>query len=149
MTDAEHLISRVVAAWNSHDPGAITALHAPESTVTDVGIGPPARGSDDIRARAQMFIDGIGDLRVSAGLAVGIPEFVAYEWHVTGSHAGDLLGVASTGRLIDVPGATVFELDGDGMIIAERLYWNVATLMEQIGAGGSSKHNSEGRTNVI
>lgn len=149
MTDAEHLISRVVAAWNSHDPGAITALHAPESTVTDVGIGPPARGSDDIRARAQMFIDGIGDLRVSVGVTVGIPEFVAYEWHVTGSHAGDLLGVASTGRLIDVPGATVFELDGDGMIIAERLYWNVATLMEQIGAGGSSKHNSEGRTNVI
>ena len=31
----------------------------------------------------------------------------------------------------------MFELDGDGMIVAERLYWNVATLMEQIGAGGT------------
>jgi steroid delta-isomerase-like uncharacterized protein len=132
MTDAEHLINRVVTAWNGHDAGAVIALHAPDSTVIDTGIAPPSRGSDQILARAQMYIDGIGDLQVSPSATVGSSEFVAYEWHVTGTHAGPLLGVSATGRPIDVPGSTMFELDDDGLIVAERLYWNLATLMNQI-----------------
>jgi steroid delta-isomerase-like uncharacterized protein len=132
MTDAEHLINRVLNAWNGHDAGAVAALHAPDSTVTDTGIAPPARGSDQILARAQMYIDGIGDLQVAPSVTTGSSEFVAYEWRVTGLHAGPLLGASATKRPIDVPGTTMFELDNDGLIIAERLYWNLATLMDQI-----------------
>jgi steroid delta-isomerase-like uncharacterized protein len=132
MTDAEHLINRVVTAWNDHDSSAVAALHVPDSTVTDMGIAPPARGSDQIRARAQMYIEGIGDLQVVQSVTAGGSEFVAYEWHVKGVHAGPLLEVPATGKPIDVPGTTMFELDNDGLIVAERLYWNLATLMTQI-----------------
>jgi steroid delta-isomerase-like uncharacterized protein len=132
MTDAEHLINRVVSAWNGNDAGAVASLHAPDSTVTDTGIAPPARGSDQILARAQMYIDGIGDLEVVPSVTTGSAEFVAYEWRVKGFHAGPLMGASATGRPIDVPGTTMFELDSDGLIFAERLYWNLATLIDQI-----------------
>ena len=133
MTDGEHLINRVVSAWNSHDPGLVTALHAPESIVLDVGLAAPARGTDAIRARARTFIDGIAGLRLTARAPLASGSRVAYEWRVRGDHGGELLGIPATDRSIDVPGATVFDLDGEGLIISERLYWNVATLLGQIG----------------
>ncbi|MDP9343499.1 MAG: ester cyclase [Actinomycetota bacterium] len=60
----------------------------------------------------------------------------AAEGSYTGTHTGPLAGpmgeVPATGRSVDVPFTTVFEVR-DGKISAHRAYWDNATFMMQLG----------------
>ncbi|MEZ5099690.1 MAG: ester cyclase [Thermoleophilia bacterium] len=47
----------------------------------------------------------------------------AWRWRVTGTHAGELLGVAATGRTLELAGQTFWRFGPDGRVL-ER--WTVA-----------------------
>jgi steroid delta-isomerase-like uncharacterized protein len=130
MNDAQHLVYRIAAAWNRHDPAAIAALHAPEGTVADPGL-PVAAGAAVI-ARARTFLDGLEGFHLAVGEVIAETPGIAYEWRVTGTHTGLLLGFPPTGRAVDVSGVSLLELNRDGQILEERLYWDRATLQEQL-----------------
>ena len=49
-----------------------------------------------------------------------------------GTHNGDLMGVAPTGRHVSLPVCNVIEIR-DGKILAEREYMDVMTMMAQLG----------------
>ena len=92
-------------------------------------------------------IDGAGDVRdLLAGLFAGFPDFhaaierlhhgeraVAVELRMRGTHRGPWAGLPATGRSIDVPALSLFEFDGD-RLTCEKVYFDMATLMRQLGA---------------
>jgi steroid delta-isomerase-like uncharacterized protein len=131
LDDAHHLTGRIVVAWNSHDTEAVVALHAPEGIVEDVSSS-PWLGRDAIAVRTRMYLSGLPDLHLSTARAVGDRWTVAYEWRVTGTHRGPLLGLAPSGRTVDLVGVSLLDLDRDGLIASETLYWNPAALRHQI-----------------
>ena len=49
-----------------------------------------------------------------------------------GSHRGPFLGIEPTGRSIEVPVILVADLR-DGLMSGERIYWDRATVLEQLG----------------
>ena len=59
-------------------------------------------------------------------------DLLIVETHFKGRHKGPFLGVAPTGREVDVP-MTIFVTFADGLLSGERFYWNLGTLLEQIG----------------
>jgi steroid delta-isomerase-like uncharacterized protein len=54
------------------------------------------------------------------------------EWTMSGTHQGDLPGMPATGRSFSVRGATVLQL-ADGLISRNSDYWDMATLLGQLG----------------
>jgi hypothetical protein len=62
---------------------------------------------------------------------------VSQEWRMVGTHTGEGFppGVVPTGRRFDIPGFDVWQLDNDGRAASVHAYWNVGTLLAQLGLG--------------
>jgi steroid delta-isomerase-like uncharacterized protein len=58
---------------------------------------------------------------------------VVIEWMFTAVHKGDYGGISPTGRTINLPGCSVYTVEGR-QITRGNLYFNGPTLMEQLGA---------------
>ncbi|MGH2477885.1 MAG: ester cyclase, partial [Candidatus Limnocylindrales bacterium] len=60
----------------------------------------------------------------------------ADRWILTGSHEGELLGLAPTGRKVRVEGATFTVMNDGGMVAEDHHYLDLAGLLTQLGAIG-------------
>jgi predicted ester cyclase len=60
---------------------------------------------------------------------------VALEWSVEAEHKGTFAGIAPTGNHVQVSGCSIYEYDPTKrQITAGRIYFDVGTLLKQIGA---------------
>ena len=50
----------------------------------------------------------------------------------SGTHDGPWIGVPATGKPVTVPATIVYEF-ADGALVRESAYWDVATILIQIG----------------
>ena len=57
---------------------------------------------------------------------------VVIEWMFVAVHKGDFVGIPPTGRSVNLPGCSVYTVEG-GQITRGHLYYNGPTLLEQLG----------------
>jgi predicted ester cyclase len=57
----------------------------------------------------------------------------ADRWVLTGTHDGELLGIAPTGRSVRVEGATFTVLGDDGLVVEDFHFVDIAGLLGQLG----------------
>ncbi len=57
---------------------------------------------------------------------------VIVEFNLLGTHQGPLRGIPATGRSFRCPMTAFFFFDGD-RIVCERVYWDVVTILRQLG----------------
>jgi predicted ester cyclase len=71
----------------------------------------------------------------AAGEDTAVTELVA-----RGTHRGEFLGIAPTGRRVEIPVCNVVEVQG-GKILAERDYFDTGLVLQQLGvaAGPASR----------
>jgi predicted ester cyclase len=98
--------------------------HGPQS--------PPAIGPDGVRERTAIYqdtLDGHWEIQelVSAG------DRVVARWIGSGTHQGELMGVAPTGAGIAVDAISIFRI-ADGKIAEEWTVWDALGLLQQVGA---------------
>ena len=53
-------------------------------------------------------------------------------WTITGTHRGQLLGIAPTDKKVSVSGITINQI-ADGKILESMVVWDVVSLMQQLG----------------
>ena len=58
---------------------------------------------------------------------------VVIEWMFTAVHKGEFGGIPATGRTVNVPGCSVYTVEGR-QITRGNIYFNGPTLMQQLGA---------------
>jgi steroid delta-isomerase-like uncharacterized protein len=121
------------AAWNAHDPDGVAAVFALEAEVVDVGMPEPLRGREAIRGRAADLFAAFPDFHLERLFLVVDGQANADRWRATGTHRGAFMGLEPTGRSIDVQGATFSEFDADGLVVRDHNYWDVPTLLAQLG----------------
>lgn len=61
-------------------------------------------------------------------------EAVIVEGRTRGTHRAEFMGIAPTGRRIDVRAAVIYRFEGD-VLTNETLYFDLATQMRQLGFG--------------
>ena len=127
-----HETRKLIEAFaHSHDP----KYFAEDAVYTQMPLPSPLTGRDAIAAMLRLFYhdafsEARGDLRTVAAdtdKGLGFVEFV-----FRGRHSGDLMGIAATGRQVEVPMFGVYEI-ANGRIQQARLYYDMATLMRQLG----------------
>jgi len=132
MSDPGAIARESLEAWNRRDFDKMRSLMHADYSYTG-GDGERHQGADAGMAVAQMFATALPDgkvdiLHIHTAGDVAITEFVG-----SGTHQGDLMGIAPTGRRMSIPVCMVLEIR-DGKIYAEREYMDMAHVMQQLGA---------------
>jgi steroid delta-isomerase-like uncharacterized protein len=122
-----------LAAWNRGDAEGIVAYMVEDVIWHDVALPLPLHGREAVKQAAYGYMSAFPDLHIEATSETFQAPRLAQEWTATGTHRGDLMGIAPTGRAMKCYGATVTTFDEDGQVIEGAMYWNVLALMHQLG----------------
>jgi len=93
----------------------------------------PTRGPDGLIANARGYRDAFPDLTLTVNQQIADGEYVATRWTATGTHKGDLFGIAPTGKQSTVTGITIDHWV-DGKVAEAWVNWDTLGLLQQIGA---------------
>jgi steroid delta-isomerase-like uncharacterized protein len=134
--DRRQMLARAadaLAAWNRGDAEGIVAFVAEDVIWRDVALGMPLHGRAALKRAAQAYMKAFPDLHVEVTSLTLDGARLVQEWTVTGTHRGELMGMAPTGRWTQGYGAVVTTFDDDGMMIEGAVYWNPLAMLQQIG----------------
>ena len=125
-----------VQAWNTHDPAAVLGFMTEDVVFNDRALGERVTGTAAVRDTInEMVATFSSDFQLEAGeLSVVTDGTFAAEWTMSGSNdrADPRRGLPNTGRPFRIDGLSIGRLR-DGKIAEERLYWNMAAYLVQVG----------------
>ena len=125
------LLDRHLAAENAHDLAGTLATLTGDCEFVDHTLGMRWSGHEGAAAHYMMWWSAF-DTEV-AGERLHLAESSAVaETTWRGTHRGEFMGVAPTGRTVEFRVAVVIEFR-DGRMAGERFYWDGAALARQLG----------------
>jgi predicted ester cyclase len=123
-------IRAAVEAWNAGDQDGYHAMY--DSSLLHHGLGPEPLDEKDNRAFYERLATGLPGCQLVLDDLLAEEDRVALRLHVVGKHRGELLGVAPTGRPIQVDGQTILKFK-DGLVVERWTIADFAGLMSQLG----------------
>jgi steroid delta-isomerase-like uncharacterized protein len=131
-SDYVELLGRHFDAENRHDLGDTLATLTNDCVFDDLALDQRFDGHAGATAYYRMSWDAFDTEVTPERLHLVEPATAVAETTWRGKHGGPFLGIAPTGRSIAVPVILVAELS-DGLMSGERIYWDRATVLEQLG----------------
>ncbi len=131
MSDIASLAREYLEAWNRRDWEKFRGVLHPEYTYTG-GDGEKQQGPEAGLAVGQMFANAFTDGKIEIRKISVAGDVAVVEFTARGTHDGDLMGIAPTGRRMELPVCTVLEFR-DGSIHTEREYMDMLHMMQQLG----------------
>src|SRR5262245_34461398 len=110
---------RHVKAETEHKMEETLATLTPDCVFEDHAFGKVWRGREGARDYYRLWWDAFGITPHTSARYVPDPHLMIVETHFKGRHKGPFLGVAPTGRDVDIP-MTIFVTMGDGLMKGER-----------------------------
>jgi steroid delta-isomerase-like uncharacterized protein len=129
----EAVVNRHLAAENAHRMEETLAELHPDCVFEDLPLGKTYRGRVGAEAYYRLWWDAL-DLEVKGERRHWSEDgaFMIAQTRYQGVHRGRFLDYAPTGRPVDLPLAVVIPFR-DGLMVGERFYYDLATLLRQIG----------------
>ena len=91
------------------------------------------RGPEGVKEFASMYRSAFPDVQLSVEDQVAEGDMVVTRWIASGTHQGELMGIAPTGNRVTVSGTSV-ERIVDGKIVETWDNYDALGMMQQIGA---------------
>ena len=120
------------AAMNAHDAKGCSELFATDATVDEYGLG-EAKGRDAIAAGFQGAFSAFPDYKIGVRKIFVKNDVLVQEWVITGTNQGEFNGARPTNKTIGIRGASVLTFTPEGLIKAERRYFDTSTVASQLG----------------
>ncbi|MFN8590202.1 MAG: nuclear transport factor 2 family protein [Thermomicrobiales bacterium] len=130
------LVADYAAALNDHDLDGLVALYADDAIVDQaIQNGLVFRGHDAIRGWLAANLDAVPDLAISTEQVIAQGNQIAWAWNYAGTYTGQFPGYpAGTGQTITLRIVSMFELDNEGKIVRETLYYDNDAFLSRVGA---------------
>jgi steroid delta-isomerase-like uncharacterized protein len=90
-------------------------------------------GIEGFRQQVSMIHGGMPDLRTDVDDMIAEGDQVVTRWTGTGTHQGELMGVAPTGKTITVSGVGIHRIAA-GKVVEHRDFFDQLDFMQQLGA---------------
>ena len=119
-------------AFNGGNLDVVDELVSPEFVNHDAALPEPTRGVEAAKASIAAYRAAFPDLRLTIEQQVGEGEFVTTRWTGTGTHQGDLMGMAATGKQSTVTGITIDRIV-DGSFVESWTNWDTLGMLQQLG----------------
>lgn len=120
-----------VAAYNSHNADAATALYDANVTNLQMPYGKPIQGREAMRATYVKVFQAFPDIRVQVENILEDGQWVAVEWIFSGTMQGEFANHPPNNSQFNLRGCELFQVV-DGKIHAQRGYWDKATMFSQL-----------------
>jgi steroid delta-isomerase-like uncharacterized protein len=133
MSEANKTVSRRLTeeAFNQGNYGVIDELVAPTFVNHDPATG-DTKGPQGTRELIEGYRSAFPDIEIRIEEQVAEGDLVVTRWTGTGTHKGELMGVAPTGKGTTVTGVTIDKIK-DGKIVESWNNWDTLGLMRQLG----------------
>jgi steroid delta-isomerase-like uncharacterized protein len=133
MSDANKSVSRrlVEEAFNQGKYDVIEVLIVPTFVNHDPATG-DVTGVDGVRQNIDGYRSAFPDLKITIEEQLAEGDLVATRWTAKGTHKGELMGIAPTGKEATVTGLTLDRIK-DGKIVESWNNWDTFGLMRQLG----------------
>lgn len=128
----EHTLDEWAVGWSTRDIERVVALCTEDCVYEDVPLGVTNHGKEELRAFGQQVFNAFPDFKIELTTQAAAGDWAMLEWTMSGTHQADLPGMPATGKSFSVRGATALQLD-DGRISRDSDYWDMATLLTQLG----------------
>lgn len=119
-------------AFNSGNLDVVDELVAPEFVNHDAALPEPGVGIEAAKASITGYREAFPDLRLTIEQQLAEGEYVATRWSARGTHQGNLMGMAPTGKQATVTGITIDRIV-DGRFVESWTNWDTLGLMQQLG----------------
>jgi steroid delta-isomerase-like uncharacterized protein len=120
------------ATWIQHDLEAAVRYLAPDWVGHYAGVG-EARGLEGFKRIAGAYLRAFPDIHITVHDALADGDKVVRRVTFSGTHKGTFLGIAPTGRPIEVEGTVILRIEC-GRIAEEWVTENRLGLFQQLGA---------------
>ncbi|MBX0297939.1 ester cyclase [Haloarcula nitratireducens] len=126
----KELFLRVFDALNERDFDAFADTHADNVVLHDHD--EEFHGVDAATEHEQTLYEAFPDLKYTPEDILADEELVAARWRVTGTHEGELEGIAPTGEDVEFPACGILRVE-DEKIAEVWLIYDQLGLMQQLG----------------
>jgi steroid delta-isomerase-like uncharacterized protein len=99
----------------------------------DPSLPEPLRGPQGFKDNVSMFRAAYSDAQITVEDQVAEGAKVASRWTGRGTHDGELMGIAPTGKQVAVAGLTISHLE-HGRVVEEWTNWDTLGMLQQLGA---------------
>ncbi|HEU0013762.1 MAG TPA: ester cyclase family protein [Longimicrobium sp.] len=132
-TRNKELARRWFDAMNAGDLSITETLFSPDYRLHLAGTPDDARGPAAIRAALGAYRAALPDLRFTVHEIAGEGGTVVARWTAEGTHRGEIMGLAPTGRRVRWSGSSVLHF-ADGRITEDWVNHEESSLQAQLGA---------------
>jgi steroid delta-isomerase-like uncharacterized protein len=135
----EETARKLADAQTKHDSEAVARLYAPDAVAYDPMYPEPLRGREAIGKDSDGYFRAFPDLRFEILTVIEKDDRSgAAEVRLSGTHTGPLESptgemIPPTNKKAEVKGAGFVKLNEKGEIVEERRYYDVGTLLRQLG----------------
>jgi steroid delta-isomerase-like uncharacterized protein len=135
----EEASRKLAKAITTHDLDGLAKVYASDAVAYDPMYPEPLRGREAIKKDSADFFRAFPDLRFEISNIIEKDDGLgAGEVLMTGTHTGPLATptggeVPPTNKRIELKGAAFVRLNGSGEIVEERRYYDVGTILRQLG----------------
>jgi steroid delta-isomerase-like uncharacterized protein len=110
-TELSAFVRRVIDIYNSHQPDQFDGLLTQDCVLTRNGV--ESNGREEIKRVLAKLYRAFPDIEYRIEDAIGAGDKLGLRWQGHGTHRGEYLGFAPTGREVSYDGITIYELRGD------------------------------------
>jgi steroid delta-isomerase-like uncharacterized protein len=132
-TDRLRQVERHVGFENAHDLDAIMETFGADASYHDEPWNEHCLGRDAVRDYYTQLIAAVPDLHIDPHGPHVADDVVVLECTITGTHLGPWHGLPATGRPVSIPLCGVYTFDHGAAIAGERIYYDRAMVLEQLG----------------
>jgi steroid delta-isomerase-like uncharacterized protein len=118
---------------NRHDLDRLLAIFGQSAVYEDGPWGEMHEGTDAVRAYYATLFRAAPDLHIDIKKRYVSDDAIVLEVVITGTHLGPWRGLAPTGRRLEFPLCAVFTFDESDRMVGERIYYDRATVLRQLG----------------
>jgi predicted ester cyclase len=126
---ARRLIEEV---WNNRKQDVVDELIAPSHRNIDANTPDLGPGPEGYKRLVALYTTAFPDGRLKLHDTVSEGDKVVMSWNFTGTHKGDLRGIAPTNKKISVDGITISR-HANGKLVESRVNWDALGMMQQLG----------------
>lgn len=119
--------------FNAGEFDVLDELVTPAAIEHDSALPEPVTGPAQLKETIAGYRTAFPDLRIAVEEQVAEGDLVTTRWTARGTHQGDLMGVAPTGKQATVTGVTIDRYE-DGRIAEAWTNWDTLGLLQQLGA---------------
>jgi|SRR5580658_5015346 steroid delta-isomerase-like uncharacterized protein len=118
--------------WNKGYVPVADQLFAPTYTHHDSSTPDVGRGPEGEKKRVTLYRDAFPDIRFTIDNVTAEGETVVARWSCSGTHKGDLNGIAPTGKQFHITGISIARFT-NGKMVEGFVNWDALGLMQQLG----------------